>query len=173
MVHAHYTGEQVIYGQNDLTDRELTNLMAGRIFNPLAHRVLTHADVGTDKILWEYGLLVVRQQLHALLTLETGSNTEAGDTLSLYIDASPDDGRNWYNIVRFTTITGAFADGRQFLVVTRTEPSSADSYIEVTGDLAAAAAPRHFIGNRVRVRATTADADGDAVWTVSLSMLFH
>lgn len=173
MTHVIKTGEQVIYGQNDLTDRELSNLEAGRIFNVLHHRTLTHADVGASKTLWEVELLVVREQLHAMLSLEQASGSEAGDTLSIYIDASLDNGANWYNVVRFTTITGTMSAPRNYMAVTRTEPSAAGSYEEVSDDLAAAAAPRHFIGNRFRIRATTVDADGDAAWTVSLSILVH
>ena len=166
----HAAPDQVIYGHNDMTSREAANAHVGRWIHVWDSYVLTHALVGTDKSLYETPLALLGNQLHVVLDLEAVGGSEAGDHLDLYVDASIDEGASWYNVVHFTQLDGNNAVPKKYIAVTMASPTAAGSYDEVSANLAAGAAPRHFVGNRIRVRGTTADLDADASWTVSLSM---
>lgn len=169
----HTNPDQVIYGEGDLTSRQVDNALVGRQIHVWDGQVLTHAAVGTNKVLYETPLILLGHQLHAILSLSAVGGTEAGDHLDIYIDASLDDGVTWYNVVHFTQLDGNNTVPKKYIAVTSDNPSTASSYDDITGDIAAGAAPRHFIGTRLRVRGTTADLDADASWTVSLSIIIH
>lgn len=167
----HGNPDQVIYGHGDKTVREWANDGSGKHMEALESQVLTHAAVGTDKILFEATLFSVFEQLHAHLLLEAAAAADAGDTLDIYIDGSWDEGATWYNVIHFTQLLGNVTAPKAYLAVSHT--GLAAVYQDVSADLAAAAAPRHFVADRVRVRATTADADANASWTVSLFIAVH
>lgn len=90
----------------------------------------------------------------------TASATDAGDTLDVYIDVSPDGGVTWVNAVHFTQQAGNGAARREIAVLDPSNPGT--SVINVTSDAAAAAVRPAVWGNAFRARWVIADANANA-----------
>jgi hypothetical protein len=104
-------------------------------------------------------------RLKRLLLLLTCSNadTDAGDTLDVYIDVSPDGGTTWLNAVHFTQIIGTAAASKEFAVLDASAPGT--SVIAATADAAAGAVRPSLLGSHIRVRYVIVDADADGTFT--------
>jgi len=89
----------------------------------------------------------------------TASATDAGDTLDVYIDISPDGGTTWINAGHFTQQAGNGAAAREVLTIDGQAPGA--SVVTVTADAAAAAVRAGVWGSHVRARAAIADVSGD------------
>jgi hypothetical protein len=95
--------------------------------------------------------------LEVLLNV-TVADTDAGDTLNVYIDASPDGGTTAINIIAFTQIIGTDA-AKKLIAAVHLAANLTD--VDVTSDLTAHDPPRSFIGNAIRYRSVIVDAGGD------------
>jgi len=99
-------------------------------------------------------------RLIALLTV-TNADTDAGDTLDVYLDVSPDGGDTYLNAVHFTQVIGTDSASKEFAVLDSTTPGTAT--ITVTADADAGAVRPTLFGGLIRVRyvivnTSTADA---------------
>lgn len=109
-----------------------------------------------------YGL----REVLAILDLDN-ADTDAGDTLDVYLDASID-GVLYYNFVHFTQIAGTTAAGQYFAI---SGPQAAAEEV-ISSDVAAGGTPRTFLGRYIRVRHTLVDADAtNATFTYSLKLI--
>jgi len=88
-----------------------------------------------------------------LFNLTAAANV-AGDTLDVLIDASPDGGTTWVNVVHFTQCVG---DGGAKKYVAAVHSAANLTDVDVTSDLAAHDAPRSFLGNALRCRYAIVD----------------
>lgn len=96
----------------------------------------------------------------------TNSDTDAGDTLDVYVDFSLD-GTTWYNAVHFTQQSGAGAARTEYAVLDPANPGT--SVINVTTDAAAAAVRPALFGPYMRARWAIADSgDGNSSHTFSV-----
>jgi hypothetical protein len=84
----------------------------------------------------------------------TGSATEAGDTLDVYVDVSLD-GTTWFNAVHFTQQAGNGAAGKQIAVLDPSAPGTA--VVAVTSDAASGAVRPAMWGPYMRARWAIAD----------------
>ena len=88
----------------------------------------------------------------------TVADTDAGDTLDVFVDASPDGGTTWVNVIHFIQKIGTDAAAKYVAAI----HSAANlTEVDVTSDLAASAAPRSFLGNALRCRYAIVDAGTD------------
>lgn len=92
------------------------------------------------------------KRLELLLNV-TAAATEAGDTLDVLVDSSPDGGVTWVNLVHFTQVLGN-GGAKKFVAIV--DEGTTDEF-DVTSDVAVGATPRPFIGDRLRVRHTVVD----------------
>ena len=96
----------------------------------------------------------------ALLTV-TVADTDAGDTLNVYIDVSPDAGTTYLNAIHFTEVVGTDAAMKLFAVLDATTPGTA--VVNATADASSGAVRPTMFGSLMRVRyvivnTSTADA---------------
>lgn len=91
----------------------------------------------------------------------TAAATDVGDTLDVFVDASPDGGTTFINIAHFTQVLGNGGAKKEVAVCMRV----AASIFAATTDLAAAATPRPFVGDTVRVRYVVVDANANSAFT--------
>jgi hypothetical protein len=89
----------------------------------------------------------------------TASATEAGDTLDVYIDVSPDNGTTYLNAGHFAQQAGNGSAAKQFLVLDRSNPGT--SSIAVTSDAAAGVVRPAVWGTHMRLRYTIVEVTGD------------
>lgn len=85
-----------------------------------------------------------------LLLTVSNADTDAGDTLDVYVDVSPDGGTTYLNAVHFTQVIGTAVASKEFAVLDATTPGT--SVIAVTADCAAAAVRPTLFGSLIRVR---------------------
>lgn len=85
----------------------------------------------------------------------TNADTDAGDTLDVYIDVSLD-GTTWLNAAHFTQVIGTDAARKEFAVLDPSAPGT--SVINVTSDAAAAAVRPALFGPQMRARWAIVDA---------------
>lgn len=103
------------------------------------------------------------RRLLLLLTV-TNADTDAGDTLDVYVDISPDGGTTWLNAVHFTQIIGTAAASKEFAVLDASAPGA--SVIAATADAAAAVVRPSLVGTHIRARYTIVNAGAaDATFT--------
>lgn len=93
-------------------------------------------------------------RLQVLLSI-TASATDAGDTLDVYVDVSPD-GSTWLNAVHFTQQAGNGAAVKQTATLDRANPGT--SVIAVTSDAAAGSVRPALWGLYARARWAIADS---------------
>jgi hypothetical protein len=97
----------------------------------------------------------------------TVADTDAGDTLDVYVDVSLD-GSTWLNAVHFTQIIGTDAASKRFAVLDPSAPGTAE--ILVTADAAAGAVRPSMFGPQMRARWAIVDAGtDDASFTFSVA----
>lgn len=106
------------------------------------------------------GSAVAMHDVSRLLVLLdiTASATDAGDTLDVYVDVSPDNA-TWLNAIHFTQQAGNGAACKQFAVLDATNPGA--TVTDVTSDAAAGAVRPGLFGAYVRARWAIADVGGD------------
>jgi hypothetical protein len=103
----------------------------------------------------------------ALLLNITASAHEAGDTLDVYVDVSPDK-VTWLNAVHFTQQAGNGAARKEWAVLDTSAPGTA--VVNVTSDAAAGAVRPALFGGWLRVRWAIADSgDGDSSHTFGVT----
>lgn len=96
----------------------------------------------------------------------TVADTDAGDTLDVYIDVSLD-GSTWLNAVHFTQIIGTDAASKRYAVLDPSAPGTAE--ILVTADAAAGVVRPSLFGPQMRARWAIVDAGtDDASFTFSV-----
>lgn len=88
----------------------------------------------------------------------TVADTDAGDTLDVYVDVSLD-GTTWLNAVHFTQIVGTDAASKRYAVLDPAAPGTSE--ILVTSDAAAAAVRPSMFGPQMRGRCAIVDAGAD------------
>ena len=96
----------------------------------------------------------------------TASAHEAGDTLSVYIDVSPD-GSKWLNAARFNTQAGDGAAKTEFVILCPADPGT--STILATSDCVAGASRPAAHGKYMRARwviVNSGDADSSHTFSV-------
>lgn len=105
------------------------------------------------------GTAVAAHDVSRLLVLLdiTASATDAGDTLDVYVDVSPDNS-TWLNAIHFTQQAGNGAACKQFAVL---DTATAVTVTDVTSDAAAGAVRPGLFGAYVRARWAIADVGGD------------
>lgn len=86
----------------------------------------------------------------------TASATEAGDTLDVFVDVSPDSGTTWVNAVHFTQQAGNGAAKKEVAVLDPSNPGTA--VVDVTSDAAAAVVRPAVWGNQIRARWAIVDS---------------
>ena len=103
----------------------------------------------------------------------TVADTDAGDTLDVYIDVSPD-GVTWFNSTHFTQITGTTAASKIAAKVTKGgDFADADAILAITSDAAAGVVRQLGIMPFVRYRSAVVDAGtDDATFTYSVTGYF-
>lgn len=89
----------------------------------------------------------------------TASATDAGDTLDVFVDVSPDGGTTWLNAVHFTQQAGNGSARAEFAVLDPSNPGT--SVVNVTADAAAGAVRPALFGDAIRARWEIVDS-GDA-----------
>lgn len=93
-------------------------------------------------------------------------DTDAGDTLDVYIDVSLD-GNTWLNAIHFTQKTGTDAAIKAFAILDPSNPGT--SVIDVTSDAASGAVRPALFGAQMRARWAIVDAGtDDASFTFSI-----
>lgn len=98
----------------------------------------------------------------------TASAHEAGDTLDVYVDISPDAGTTWINAIHFTQQAGNGAAKKEVAILDPSNPGT--SVIVVTSDAASAAVRPAVWGNQIRARWAIADSgDADQSHTFSVT----
>lgn len=96
----------------------------------------------------------------------TASTHEAGDTLDVYVDVSPD-GSKWLNAVHFAQQAGNGAAKTEYAVLDASNPGT--STILATSDAAAGAVRPAAFGKYIRARWAIADSgDADSSHTFSV-----
>ncbi|MDO8751140.1 MAG: hypothetical protein Q7K03_08360 [Dehalococcoidia bacterium] len=96
----------------------------------------------------------------------TVADTDAGDTLDVYVDVSLD-GSTWLNAVHFTQIIGTDAASKRYAVLDPSAPGTAE--ILVTADAAAGVVRPSLFGPQMRARWAIVDAGtDDASFTFSV-----
>lgn len=79
----------------------------------------------------------------------TASQTDAGDTLDVYVDVSPD-GTTWFNAVHFNQQAGNGSAVKRFAVLDPSNPGT--STIDVTTDASSGAVRPALFGAFIRAR---------------------
>lgn len=158
-------------GEGEKTERELLQPLGGCVLklrdNGGGGVVLAGVTAGIGDIPW--GTIPLYSEgfsrLQALLNV-TAAATAAGDTLDVLVDASLDNGVEWFNIIHFTQVLG---NGGAVSFIARTPSAAAGSMSAVTSDLAAGNATVPFAGNTIRVRTKRAQASA-ASFTIDLTI---
>ena len=92
----------------------------------------------------------------AMILLDlTAAATEAGDTLDVYIDTTPD-GTNWVNVIHFAQMLGN-GGAKQFWAVLDRGTAGTATFVSATDAAVSVVRPAMFC-DQLRVRYTTVDA---------------
>lgn len=104
----------------------------------------------------------------AMILLDvTAVATDAGDTLDVYIDTSPDGGTTWVNVIHFPQVLGNGAAAKHWATLDPSNPGT--STIDVTSDAVAGAARPAMFCDRFRVRYTAVEGGGaDMSFTIAV-----
>lgn len=131
----------------------------GRLLTLAASAARTSGANGSAVALHDVSRLLV------LLSI-TASATDAGDTLDVYVDVSPD-GDTWLNAAHFTQQAGNAAAVKQFAVLDATNPGA--TVTDVTSNANSGAVRPGLFGAYVRARWAIADSgDGNSSHTFSV-----
>ncbi len=151
MSHAFAERDQVIYGQNDATVRELLQVFGNEELEllPAAAR---GATAGSFSPTFHNGHKFVSG---TFLLAVTNAATDANDTLDVFIDVQV--GGAWINIAHFAQVLGNGADTLN--LVAYCPDRGAPAHFDVTADLAAGNA-RNYIAGHMRVRWVIVDPTG-------------
>jgi len=98
-----------------------------------------------------------RSRFVVLLSVADASTTDAGDTLDVYVDLSPDGGTTWVNAIHFTQRAGNAA-GAVKEVAVLDSASAAATVTDVTSDAASGAVRPYVFGNAIRARWAIVDS---------------
>lgn len=101
-----------------------------------------------------------RSRVVVACIIADASLTDAGDTLDVYVDLSPDGGTTWINAVHFTQRAGN-ASGAKTEVAVLDSASASTSVVDVTSNANSGAVRPYVFGNAIRARWAIADS-GDA-----------
>jgi hypothetical protein len=85
------------------------------------------------------------------------STTDAGDTLDVYVDLSPDGGTTWVNAIHFTQRAGN-AVGAKTEVAVLDSASASTSVVDVTTSANSGAVRPYVFGNAIRARWAIVDS---------------
>lgn len=91
----------------------------------------------------------------ALLSV-TASATDAGDTLDVYVDVSPDGGTTWINAIHFAQQAGNGAAKKEIAALEPTTPGT--DVVAVTSDAAAGKVRPGVSGDQMRARWVVVDS---------------
>lgn len=99
----------------------------------------------------------------------TAAATEAGDTLDVYVDASPDNGTTWINACHFTQVLGN-GGAKSFVATLSPSATVGTAVVATTADAASGVVRPSVLTDRLRVRYVTVDATttGNMSFTVSV-----
>lgn len=89
----------------------------------------------------------------------SNADTDAGDTLDVYVDVSIDGGTTWLNAVHFNQIIGTDSASKAFAVLDPSNPGT--STVDVTSDAAEETVRPALIGPLMRARWAITDAGTD------------
>jgi hypothetical protein len=95
-------------------------------------------------------------QRFALLFNLTVADTDAGDTLDVFIDVSPDGGTTWINAIHFAQVIGTDAASKAWAVLDSANPGV--DVVAVTSDAAAGKVRPGLFGTHIRARWAIVDA---------------
>jgi hypothetical protein len=156
---------QVIYGVGDKTVRECVQVLLGLkdveiLPSAVRDTVVALAVEGTTVQLEHAGF----GQLELVLDV-TNADTDAGDTLDVFVDCSID-GVTWFNICHFTQVLGTDVPKKFIAIIPR---AGSAAVTDVTSNLAAGNA-RAFIGTWLRSRATRVEAAGVGAMSFTYSL---
>lgn len=102
----------------------------------------------------------------------TASAHEAGDTLDVFIDISPDGGTKWINAIHFAQQAGDGAAKTEMAILCADNPGALS--ILTTADCASGVVRPSVMGNKVRARWAIADSgDADSSHTFSVKALLQ
>jgi hypothetical protein len=154
-----------MYGVQDKTVRECVQALLGL----KDIEILPSAARATAVALAVEGNIVQLEhagfgQLELLLDV-TVADTDAADTLDVFVDSSID-GITWVNICHFTQVIGTDPATKLVAIIPRT---GTGAVVNATADLAAGNV-RSFIGSWLRSRATRVEAGGPGDMTFTYSL---
>jgi hypothetical protein len=156
---------QVIYSTQDRTVRECVQALLGlkdiEILSSAARATVVALAVEGNIVQLEHAGF---GQLELLLDV-TNADTDAGDTLDVFVDSSID-GVTWVNICHFTQVVGTDAATKLVAIIPRT---GTGAVANVTSNLAAGNV-RNFIGSWLRSRATRVEAAGLGAMSFTYSL---
>ena len=92
-----------------------------------------------------------------VLSISDASVTDAGDTLDVYVDFSPDAGTTWINAIHFTQRAGNAAGAKTEVAVLEAGGTGA-TIVDATTDAASAAVRPYVFGNAMRARWAIVDS---------------
>jgi hypothetical protein len=133
-------------------DTEALKAVAGSFLETLRASAITNTVV-TNSLVTAVTGMGKYKRLIVLLDV-TAAATEAGDTLAVYLDFSPD-GSTWINGCLFNTILGNGGAKKYVAIFDATTPGA--STLDVTSDASAGVVRPTVFGDQVRVRFTTVD----------------
>lgn len=96
----------------------------------------------------------------------TNADTDAADTLDVYVDFLGPDGTTWLNAVHFEQVIGTDAAESQYVLLVPN--SAATTVTTVTSDAAVGTVRPEVFGSQIRGRYVLVDADADGTFTFSL-----
>jgi hypothetical protein len=134
------------------TAGDLKTVAAGATLTLKASAAETESTNGTAVACGQY-------KRFAILFDLTVADTDAGDTLDVYIDMSPDGGTTWLNAVHFNQIIGTDSAVKHWAVLDSSNPGTAT--ILVTSDAAEEAVRPSLFGSHIRYRSAITDAGTD------------
>lgn len=98
----------------------------------------------------------------------TAAATDVGDTLDVYIDTSYDGGSTWVNIMHFTQVLGN-GGAKRYVMACKGAPVASSNAVLASSDQSAGNALQFPLGDRIRYRGVTVDADANASFTYSVT----
>lgn len=105
------------------------------------------------------GVACKRYKRLAILFDVTVADTDAGDTLDVYIDVLGPDGTTWLNAVHFNQIVGTDSAVKHWAVLDPTAAGTAT--FDVTTDAAEEAVRPYLFGSQIRYRSVIVDSGTD------------
>lgn len=106
----------------------------------------------------------------AFLLNVTEAGTDAGDTLDVYVDVSPDNGTTWLNAVHFTQVLGN-GGAKKYVATLNTGDllNDPDAVLDASADASAGVTRNIGCFDCLRYRGVMVDADANGEFTYSLT----